>query len=104
MTKLETYADMMRIVDVAICNIQTEGNREGALKAIKTAYNYAVKNAVVPREEAKRSADHRRKIIAQWYPEQLPEELPDEESWKDDLELDCSSLDHLAELEYEKYS
>ena len=109
MTKLEKYADMLHIIDSAICAIDTEGARNGALKAIKMAYDYAIKNGVVPRDEAKRSADHRRNIIAQWYPGQLP----DEETWEDkimddpadsqDVDVDYS-LDELAEKEYERYS
>lgn len=99
-TNLETYTGMLAIIDAAIMNIETESARKGALKAIKRAYNYAIKNGVVPRDEAKRSADHRREIIAQWYPEQLPED--GDFSWEDDP--DFISLDELAEMEYERYS
>lgn len=102
MTSLDTYAAMLRIVDAAICDIQTESDRNGALKAIKTAYNYAVKNGAVPPAEAKRSAEHRRNVIAQWYPGQLPDD-----TWDGDIELKLdhfASLNQLAEQEYEKYS
>lgn len=100
MTSLDTYAAMLRIVDAAICDIQTESDRNGALKAIRRAYNYACKHNVVPRKEAKRSADHRRMVIAQWYPGQLPED----DTRDDDVDPDVYSLDQLAEKEYERYS
>lgn len=105
MTNLETYASMLRIIDAAICGIHTESDREGALKAIKRAYNYARKNGVVPLDEAKRSADHRREVIAQWYPGQLPED--EQPLWDGDIELEldhCTSLNQLADQEYERYS
>lgn len=102
MTSLDTYAAMLRIVDAAICDIQTESDRNGALKAIQRAYNYARKHNVLPPAEAKRSAEHRRNVIAQWYPGQLPDD-----TWDGDIELELDhfvSLDELAEMEYERYS
>ena len=102
MTKLEKYAAMLQIIDAAICSIDSEEARKGALKAIRTAYNYAVQNDVVPRDEALRSANHRREVIAQWYPGQLPEA-----TWEDNAYMDGDvdySLDQLAEKEYEMCS
>ena len=109
MTNMETYAAMLRIADSAICAIDTEGARKGALKAIDMAYDYAIKHHVVSHDEALRSANHRREVIAQWYPGQLPDadvwedEIMDDPADSEDVLVDYS-LDQLAEEEYKRYS
>lgn len=100
MTPIEKYTQLLRYADCGIVNIEDALDRKLALGYVKRALMYALLTHAVPRDEAMRSAEHRRAYIRQHYADVPAAPLPEDELFWDNK----VSLDQLAEREYEMYS
>ena len=100
MNATEKYAQLLQFADCCIVNIEDVLDRKLALGYVKRALMYALLTHAVPRDEAIRSAEHRREYIRQNYSDVPSAPLPEDELFWDNK----VSLDQLAEREYEMYS
>ena len=100
MTPIEKYTKLLRYADAAIVEIEDAIDRDFAEYSVKRALMYALLTHAVPRDEAIRSAEHRREYIRQHYADVPAVPLPEDELFWDNK----VSLDQLAEREYEMYS
>ena len=67
MTPIEKYTQLLNYADCGIVNIEDALDRKLALGYVKRALMYALFTHAVPRDEALRSAEHRRAYIRQHY-------------------------------------
>ena len=81
MTPIEKYTKLLRYADAAIIEIEDVADRDFAEYYVKRALMYALLTHAVPRDEAIRSAEHRREYIRQNYSDVPSAPLPEYEMY-----------------------